>query len=194
MAEFHNARRAPSKGTPGDVYWVNNAAEKTHDLYIAIADGTLVNLSDLINRAPNALAVGPKGDKGDQGIPGRDGINGSNGRAGQDGQSISGPKGERGERGIQGLPGKDGRDGKDGQSIIGPKGDRGDKGERGDVLFVGPEEMKAAVERARNDLIQYRARFHAAIADQIQHSSHLPHSIKQIVITRLREVERIVGS
>jgi len=47
--------------------------------------------------------------------------------------------------------GAPGRDGRDGQSIVGPQG------ERGDVLYIGADEVEAAVKEVRAELLRLRA-------------------------------------
>jgi hypothetical protein len=189
MANFHNARKPPSKGVPGDAYWIQNAATNTHDIYIAIADGTLVNLSDLINHQPSALAVGPAGERGPQGPPGRDGVDGVAGVNGRDGVSVSGPKGEKGDS-IVGPPGRDGRDGVDGKSITGPQGDKGDKGDRGDVLYVGPEEMQAAVKAARAEMISAKTKaLAAAELAKAEAGAHRNPAVRQAMLPILERLK-----
>lgn len=49
------------------------------------------------------------------------------------------------------VDGKDGKPGADGQSIVGPQGPRGD------VLYIGPAEVEAAVAAVRAELLRLRA-------------------------------------
>jgi len=73
-AQFHGIRAIwlPTKGNPGDAYFVTD----TKTFYIAIGDGTLVDLASLLQpRAP--LAVGPQGHPG---RAGRDAVDGKPGR------------------------------------------------------------------------------------------------------------------
>ena len=65
---------------------------------------------------------------------------------------IDGAKGDKGETGAQGETG-----------VQGPQGVQGEKGEPGDILYVGPAEMKAAVKRLRTALVDQRAQFQAAM-------------------------------
>jgi hypothetical protein len=162
MADFINTRQLPSKGKAGDVYRDSH----TKELFLAVGDGTLVAISDLLSTR-NLRTVGPQGEtgrdgapgpQGETGLPGRDGAPGPVGLAGPHGTngiSITGKTGPQGERGLTGPAGPQGP-----QGIAGPVGP---KGEHGDVLYVGPAEMEAAVKAAREQLIQQHARFLAAI-------------------------------
>jgi hypothetical protein len=114
---FHSLKsdKLPSLGKPGDVYYVTNGQQ----VFLAAADGVLVNLSDIVTRgAEIPRAVGPQGEQGLQGPPGRDG------RDGRDG--AQGPQGARGETGPRGETGAAGRDGRPGE-----KGDTGSAGRDG---------------------------------------------------------------
>lgn len=162
MSNFHNAKTLPSKGNVGDVYRVST----TGDMFLAVGDGTLVSLSDLLSERNRVRAVGPQGETGRQGAAGRDGRDGVNGTNGKDGANgISGPKGECGVPGPQGIPGKDGRDGTNGKDATGPQGPRGEKGEPGNVLYVGDDALVAAVETLRQELLQHRAKLAHALND-----------------------------
>ena len=121
MALFSTkSSRLSSKGEPGSAYYCTD----THDVYYAIADGTLLNLSDIFSGATVARAVGPQGERGLQGAKG------DQGPAGKDGQpGLKGDKGDKGERGE--------------------KGDKGDKGEPGDITVIGDAELQAAVEKLK---------------------------------------------
>jgi hypothetical protein len=55
---------------------------------------------------------------------------------------------------------KDGVDGKDGETIVGPQGIQGPAG---DVLYVGPQEVKAAAQRLRAEKVLLRAKYQAAL-------------------------------
>jgi hypothetical protein len=175
MAELHSTKsgRLPSKGIPGDIYFAND----TKSFYFACGDGTLLNLSDLLKGDVAVRAVGPEGQRG-----------------------------ERGEKGDQGRPGKDGnvtvgltQEVKDEiaaavraaiKAIPTPRGERGEKGAPGDVLYVGPDEMQAAVKQARTKLIEHRAHIKATIADRIANSKHLPLQMRRLLEDHLRGVEK----
>jgi hypothetical protein len=67
---------------------------------------------------------------------------------------------------IQGLNGKDGRDGIDGKhGRDGKDGKDGAKGEKGDVLHIGDDELREAVETLRQELLQHRAKLAHALND-----------------------------
>jgi hypothetical protein len=65
---------------------------------------------------------------------------------------IDGAKGEKGDTGARGERGE-----------IGPTGPQGPKGEPGDVLYVGDEDLKAAVAQWKQKFIDNDARWRAAI-------------------------------
>ena len=87
MARFHSAKRLPSKGIPGDIYFATDASE----LFVALVDGSLYPVASMLN--PGPPIPGPKGDKGERGEKGEKG----DGKDGKDG--APGPKGDKGERG-----------------------------------------------------------------------------------------------
>jgi hypothetical protein len=163
MADFINARKLPSKGTPGDVY--RDASSKR--MYLALGDGTLCDLADLLSESrPVVRAVGPQGEQGRAGLDSQ--VPGPAGRDGRDGKdsTVSGPAGPKGEKGDRGASIK-GDKGDKGDSIKGDKGDKGDsikgeKGDPGDVLYVGPDAMAAAVKSLRDEMIATKARMEAA--------------------------------
>ena len=142
MAQFYSVKDLPGKGEPGSAYALRRPGNG-FDIYIAIADGTLVDLASLLQpRAP--LAVGP------QGLPGKDGRDGVDGKPARDGAN--------GRDGRHGNDGKDGRDGIDGK--LGPQGP---KGEPGDITVVGDAELLAAVKKVK----EQKARALALIADRL---------------------------
>jgi hypothetical protein len=194
---FEKENRLPSKAQPGDVFYVS----ATKATYFTVADGTLLNLSDLLaGSVPHVRAVGPAGEKGDSiigatGAAGRDGrdgkdsnIPGPRGETGQPGQTIIGPKGERGE------PGRAGRDGAD-SVVPGPKGDKGDsiigpQGPRGDVLIPDDSELAAAVIALRQKLATVQAAFLQGMMDagNIKHTG-----VRSLVTNKLEIVKRDAG-
>jgi len=116
-------KKLPSKGTPGDGYYTTDG----HCFYIAVADGTLLNLADVLSGAAASVrVVGPQGErglpgpKGDAvvGPPGKDGRDGARGETGAAGKTpsrqeiaeiIRSLSAElRGEKGEAGPPGRDG--------------------------------------------------------------------------------------
>jgi len=101
----------PSKGRAGDCYFTTDSKQ----IYIAVADGALLNLADLLSGAvPHVRVVGPPGEKGLQGEKG-----------------TKGDKGERGEKGTKGDKGDTGPRGKDGYGRDGDTGPQGKPGEAG---------------------------------------------------------------
>lgn len=64
---------------------------------------------------------------------------------------------------IQGLNGKDGRDGIDGKH--GRDGKDGKDGAKGEVLHIGDDELRAAVETLRQELLTHRAKLAHALND-----------------------------
>lgn len=142
MANFYSVKDLPGKGEPGSAYALRKPGGG-FDIYIAIADGTLIDLASLLQpRAP--LAVGP------QGLPGKDGRDGVDGKLGRDGSN--------GRDGRHGTDGKDGRDGIDGKPGL-----QGPKGEPGDLTTVGDPELLAA----NKQLKEREARALAVIAERL---------------------------
>ncbi len=186
MADFHNTKSLPSKGIAGDVYRVST----TGDMYLAVGDGTLILLKDLLSTRDRVVAVGPAGETGRQGEPGRNGRDGVDGRNGKDGaDGMAGSKGERGPQGAQGIPGKNGTNGVDGKSIVGPQGPKGDKGDPGEVLYVGPAELEAAVKQLREE----KARVRAALLSNILGSEVIHPTVRQLLKSHLERVQREAG-
>jgi hypothetical protein len=148
------SNRLPSKGESGDVYYVTD--QRT--FYVAIADGSLLNLSDLLSGAvPHVRQVGPQGSQGLTGAPGPVGAAGPRGEKGTPGndgaQGPVGPSGADGHHGDRGKPGADGRDGAQGPQgpagAQGPVGPQGPQGPAGDITVVGDEELQAAVAKLK---------------------------------------------
>lgn len=169
MANFLNVRQLPSKGNVGDVYRVNS----TGLLFIAIGDGTLISLDDLLSPRGRVLAVGPQGEtgrqgepgpKGDTGAPGKDGAPGPVGPVGEHGkhgQSIIGRTGLQGERGLTGPVGPQGP-----QGVPGPVGPQGPPG---DVLYCGQAEVEEAAKQLRQQKARVRAAFLTSIDKEVLH-------------------------
>ena len=133
----------PSKGVAGDCYFTTD----TKQVFIAVADGALLNLADLLSGAvPHVRQVGPVGERGPAGINSQvPGLKGDRGSAGRDGKT--GPQGSAGRDGVgrDGQTGKPGRDGKDGRNgVDGKPGKDGAPGKDGNVCYVGPAEIEAA--------------------------------------------------
>jgi len=121
MAKLFSTKTSglPSRGNPGDVYF----AVDTGTVYLALGDGTLFNVNDLMAGGGVARVVGPRGEKGDPGpagndsiVPGPQGTAGRDGRDGAQGPPGVGKQGDPGPQGKRGDDGKPGRDGKDGDA------------------------------------------------------------------------------
>jgi len=187
--------RLPSKGNPGDVFFVTDQKA----FYIAIGDGTLINLADLLSGAvPHVRAVGPQGEagpRGEKGDAGPQGPRGEKGTAGNDGQQ--GPVGPKGADGLPGPAGKDGKDGKDGAP--GPQGPQGLRGELGIMgprgpmgethyVYVGPAEVEAA----HKEILKNRARVLAVLIDKLQTLGS--HPAARLAAMHLEDVKRALES
>ncbi len=186
------ATRLPSKGEVGDVYFVTD--QKT--FYIAIADGSLINLADLLSGAvPHVREVGPQGVRGLQGAPGPAGPQGERGDKGTQGEKGEpGAKGDCGANGLPGSPGKTGHDGVRGetgvagpQGLKGDKGERGEKGERGDLTVVEDSELAAAVATLRAQ----KARTLAVISEKI--AAMGDHPVYRLVKMHLEDIVRTLS-
>ena len=75
---------------------------------------------------------------------------------------------------------------KPGKEIVGPPGPPGPQGPPGDVRYVGPAELEAAVKKLRD----MRARMHATIAQAIADSEHLPHAVKQLLKSHFEKLQQ----
>jgi Collagen triple helix repeat (20 copies) len=190
MAKLLSMKKLPPNAAPGDVVFLTGSRE----FYIAIADGSLLNLADLLSGAvPHVRAVGPQGPQGEKGLPGETGPAGPRGEKGT--QGDKGDAGAPGAKGADGLPGATGKEGK-----RGPKGDRGEKGETGergaagpkgepgDVAYIGPKESQQAVERMRRKLVDYQARVRATIQHRLAGLGN--HPAGQLAAAHLRAVEK----
>ena len=193
MADFISTRKLPSKGAVGNVY--RDAFSKK--MYLAVGDGTLMLLDDLLSTRDRVIAVGPPGDTGREGIqgpqglpgqPGKDGAPGPVGPPGQhgkDGISIQGKTGPQGERGLQGSPGPKGD--------RGPTGPQGPQGEKGEVLFAGPPEMIAATAQARHELLQLKAKVRAGFIAAIESAENIKHPARALVLEHLKAFQKQIG-
>jgi len=94
MADFINTRQLPSKGAVGNVY--RDAFSKK--MFLAVADGTLVALDELLSARDRIIAVGPAGEQGREGPAGPQGPPGGDGKDGQ-----PGPVGQIGPHGANGV-------------------------------------------------------------------------------------------
>ena len=184
----------PAKAAaPGDVFYCTDSRE----VFYACADGTLLCLSDLLHGSLQRVREpGPKGDRGDRGHQGDRGEPGKPGKDGQDSE-VPGPQGAQGTSGHDGLPGHDGRDGKNGRDgvdgkngVDGRDGKDGARGPAGDVLAVGPDELKVAVETARQQLLARRAATQAAIEQARIDAKRLTHGVRAVLFNALNDVER----
>ena len=82
---------------------------------------------------------------------------------------------------------RDGKDGMPGQSIVGPKGDTG---ERGDILYIGPEETEPIIAALRAEIVTQRAKFQALILQALADNEG-PHAA--IFRRRLEALKREFG-
>jgi len=196
MARLLSLKKMPDAASPGDVVYNTT----TRDFYIAVADGSLLNLADLLSGSvPHVRAVGPQGpagQRGEKGDKGERGERGEKGTPGNDGQQgLVGPKGADGMPGLAGKDGKDGKYGENGKDSIvpGPRGERGergekgDKGERGDVTVVGDPELQAAVEKIRAQ----KAAAMATIAEKL--AAMGDHPVYTIAKAHLEDVKKTLG-
>jgi hypothetical protein len=85
---------------------------------------------------------------------------------------------------------RDGRDGFDGKD--GATGPQGIQGERGDLCYVGTDEVQAAAAVVRAELVAKHAKFLGAI-DQAISENGGSSSIQKIVRARLEQVRRDAG-
>jgi hypothetical protein len=181
MPKILSVKKAPSKGDVGDVFFITS----TREFYLAVADGSLLNLADLLSGAvPHVREVGPQGDRGLPGPPGPPGSQGERGEKGTDGtpgqqgpvgpagaDGHPGPPGQNAEAGAPGPRGEKGADGLPGAR--GEKGDRGEKGESGDVTVVGNAELLAAVEKLRAQKAALQALLATRIAEMGDHPVYM---------------------
>lgn len=194
MAKLLSVNKLPSKVAAGDVVFLTG----TREFYISIADGSLLNLADLLSGAvPHTRAVGPQGPQGEKGTPGESGSAGARGEKGTSGND--GAQGPTGPRGADGLPGATGKEGR-----RGPKGDKGDKGEtgaqgaagpkgeKGDITFIGPKEAQQAVEKMRRRIRDYQARVQATIKEKIAGLGS--HPAAKLAVLHLRSVEKVADN
>ena len=146
MSKMHSLKenKLPRSAKPLDCFYTTDSQR----VFVALGDGSVVCLNDLLTNG-GAVRQGPEGPAGKDG---RDGTcacrNGRDGAQGPPGQTIVGPKGDKGD------------------SIVGPAGPQGPAGPAGppgSVTFIGPDEVEAAVQKVRQELIDQQARFRAAI-------------------------------
>lgn len=98
-------KQIPNTAPPLSTFWSSDSCK----VWIALGDGSVVCLNDLITFGPPAKCVGPDGPAGApcicrNGKDGRDGVDGKNGRDGVDAVGAVGPQGRAG---ADGVPGKD---------------------------------------------------------------------------------------
>jgi Collagen triple helix repeat (20 copies) len=186
------SNKLPAQGTRvGDVYYGTD----TGNVYLCIADLSLLNLSGLLFNPPHAVTVGPQGPQGERGRDGESivGPPGLAGRDGKDGKAstIPGPRGATGERGATGLKGDRGPRGEKGdRGDTGATGAQGPRGEKGDVLYVGAAEIEAAAKRLRDE----RARMQAVIMQGILDAESLHPATRRIFTARLEKLLRDLSS
>jgi len=163
-------------------------------LYLVRADGSLLEISDFF-KSP-VIAPGLDGERGERGLTGP---------AGPPGASVPGEKGDRGPQGATGAQGNTGP-----QGLTGRKGDKGDKGDTGpqgqpgksivgpqgppgSVTYIGPEEIAAAVQACRAELIRERARVRAAVIVAIEGAENIQHAARALVLAHLRNLQQQIG-
>jgi len=61
---------------------------------------------------------------------------------------------------------------------------------RMDVLAIGPDELRAAVETARQQLLSRRAAVQAAIHQHIADGKRLSHGVRAVLTNALQDIER----
>ncbi|HWY20024.1 MAG TPA: hypothetical protein VNX26_02325 [Candidatus Acidoferrum sp.] len=126
--------RLPARGNPLDCFWTSDS----HKLFVALGDGRLVCLNDLLKTGGPAVCVGPEGPQGNAGIKGEPGPRG---------ESVVGPMGPQGIAGPQG---------KDGASIQGPPGPQGPVGpDSNEVLHA----VRAEIAALRSELAAVQATY-----------------------------------
>lgn len=175
---------ARGKGTPLCLY----VCRDDGSVWISDAEGDMVCLSDLLLGKGAPAKAFPA--QGCQGPAGKDStVPGPRGEQGPPGAAIVGPPGQTivGPAGPQGPAGKDGLD----STVRGPIGPRGEKGEPGSVTYIGPDELKAAVQKVRAEMIAQRARHTAAVIAALEKNktrTHHPqiHSIIDAVLRKLK--------
>jgi hypothetical protein len=98
-------KNIPNTAPPLSTFWSSDS----HKVWVALGDGSVVCLNDLITFGPPAKCIGPQGDPGQpcicrNGKDGKDGRDGKDGQPGRDGATIVGPPGLTGAAGADGRP------------------------------------------------------------------------------------------
>lgn len=92
--------------------------------------------------------------------------------------------------------GRDGKDGRPGNDCV-CRSVPGEKGERGDVCYIGPAEVEAAVAAVRAELLRFRAqvigRIVQGIEDSKATSGHSP-LVKKHFTKLLRDIENDIAA
>lgn len=96
--------------------------------------------------------------------------------------AIVGPQGAPGRDGKDGAAGSDGKDGAPGRD--------GKDGRDGSVLYVGPDEIKAA----HQEILKQRAHTLATLADMMQAAANYPAGARQLVLQALKRVKDTIQS
>jgi hypothetical protein len=98
-------KQVPNTAPPLSTFWSSDS----HKIWVALGDGSVVALNDLITFGPPAKAIGPQGEPGAPCIcrNGKDGKDGRDGRDGIDARDAVGAVGPQGRTGAEGAPGKD---------------------------------------------------------------------------------------
>jgi hypothetical protein len=170
---------ARGKGAPLCLYVCRDDGSS----WLSDAEGNMCCLSDILLGKGMPVRAFPA--QGSQGPPGKDSVvPGPRGEQGPPGQSIEGRPGRNGNDCIC-RNGRDGIDGKDGRSIVGPKGDPGD------VTFIGPAEVEAAVDKVKAELVARTARFKAAVAVALEKNAQRAHhpTMKSAIDAVLRKLK-----
>jgi hypothetical protein len=169
--------KLPTSASPLDCFWTTDS----HRLFVALGDGSVVCLNDLLTNA-GAVRQGPPGPPGNDG---KDAVcvcrAGRDGAQGPPGQTIVGPKGDKGDKGDTIV------------GPVGPQGIPGPKGEPGSVTYVGPDELLAAVKAARRMLIEREAKWQATLQRTIEKNERLPDRMKRHCAMVLQNLQRELG-
>lgn len=185
--------KLPAEGTPGDFYFTTDTLET----FIVLGNKKLLPFA--LTGVANSVLEGPQGECGERGPKGERGLQGPQGERGEAGPT--GPPGDTGPQGARGTDGKDGRYGTDG--LPGPQGPKGDKGDRGEpgpqgppggiTVINGTPELEAAIQTARQALINQQAKFVAAIQHATANAEGLRPTLKSAVLHTLKKVQNDAG-
>lgn len=161
MGSFKSTKetKLPNRANPLDCFWTTDS----HKLFVALGDGRLVCLNDLLKTGGPAVCVGPDGPQGLTGIKGE-----------------PGPRGERGEKGDPStVPGPQGPAGRDGQSI---RGEQGPPGHDSAVLLA---EVRQEMATLRGQVAPLTAAF-AAYLEAVKRSKDAVAARIELVNKRIK--------